>query len=428
MRSHQNSRRLSILFGGLCGYDSFQMSDSNFTLRPRNTEDISAFSPARLAGLTLRNRIIRAGCFEGMCQGGGVSEALIEHHRRLAQGGVGMTTVAYCSVSFDGRAFGHEMWMRPEIVPDLRRLTEAVHREGAAASLQIGHCGFFSSPREIGRRPLGASRKFCLFRLSLCQAMTPAQIEEKRADFAVAARLAREAGFDALELHAGHGYLLSQFLSPWTNQRRDRYGGSLENRLRFPLEVLRSVREAVGPDFPILIKMNQRDGMRGGLELEEAVQAARAFEREGASGLIPSCGFTARTPLYMMRGSVPAREMAANQSDPLLRLGLLLFGRFMVQRYPFEPMFLLEGARRIKDAVRIPVVYLGGVTSREEIESALREGFGFVQVGRATIRDPDFVRRLERGEIDASDCDHCNRCIASMDAGGVTCVTAREER
>ncbi len=382
-----------------------------------------AFTPARLASLTLRNRILRAGCFEGMSQGGAVTDNLIEHHRRLAQGGVAMTTVAYCSVSFDGRAFGHELWMRPEIVPGLRQLTEAVHREGAAVSLQIGHCGFFSNPREIRRRPLGASPRLCLFRLSFCQQMSQAQIDEKVADFARAALLAKQAGFDALEIHAGHGYLLSQFLSPWTNHRQDAYGGALGNRLRFPLAVIRAVREAVGASFPLLVKMNQSDGFRGGLVLDEAVEVARAFERAGADALVPSCGFTARTPLYMMRGNVPTLEMARNQDQLLLRVGMILFGRFMVQRYPFQPLYLLEGARRIKAAVSIPVIYVGGVLSRTDIESALGDGFGFVQVGRATVRDPDFALKLQRGEIDASDCDHCNRCIASMDAGGVTCVS-----
>ncbi len=378
--------------------------------------------------MTLRNRIIRSGCFEGMCQDGMITDALIEHHRRVAQGGVGMTTVAYCSVSYDGRAFGHEMWMRPELMPDLKRLTAAVHAEGAAASIQIGHCGFFSNPREIGRRPLGASVKFCLFRLSFCEAMNESQIAEKIEDFGRTAQMVKEAGFDALEIHAGHGYLLSQFLSPWTNHRRDQYGGSLENRLRFPLAVIRRVRQAVGPDFPILIKMNVSDGFKGGLKPQEAVEVARAFEAAGASALVPSCGFTARTPLYMMRGNRPVREMAANQTDWLLKLGLSLFGWFMVQRYRFDRLFLLNEALRIKKAVGIPVVYIGGVLRLEDIHYVLDQGFEFVQVGRATVRDPDFVNKLQSGAIVRSDCDQCNRCIASMDAGGVYCVTAREGR
>mgnify|MGYP000848869496 FL=1 len=387
-----------------------------------------SFSAAKINNLKLRNRIIRSGCFEGMCQDGKVTDSLIEHHRRVAQGGVGMTTVAYCSVSYDGRAFGHEMWMRAELIPDLKRLTQAVHQEGAAASIQIGHCGFFSNPREIGRRPLGASVKFCLFRLSLCQSMSEAQINEKIEDFGRAAEMAKGAGFDAVEIHAGHGYLLSQFLSPWTNHRRDQYGGSLENRLRFPLAVIRRVRQAVGEDFPILIKMNVSDGIRGGLELDEAVQIAQQFEAAGASALVPSCGFTAKTPLYMMRGCVPTREMAANQTDWLLRLGMSLFGWFMVQRYRFDRLYLLREAVSIQEAVKIPVVYIGGVLRLEDMEYVISQGFQFIEIGRATVRDPDFVNRLQAGEISYSDCDQCNRCIATMDAGGVYCVTAHEGR
>ena len=380
------------------------------------------FTPGKIAGLELRNRVIRSGCFEGLCQEGKVTDGLIEHHRRVAEGGVGMTTIAYCSVTFDGRAFGHEMWMHEEILPDLKRLTDAVHQEGAGASIQLGHCGFFASRSEIKRRPLGASRKFCLFRLSVCEEMTEEQIEEKVEDFARSAKQAQEAGFDAVEIHSGHGYLMSQFLSPWTNRRKDKYGGTPENRLRFPAAIIRRVRETVGPDFPILVKMNQRDGFKGGIELEDSIQIAKCFEAEGASAIVPSCGFTSRTPLYMMRGNVPTMEMAANQTNPILRLGLILFGRFMVQSYPFEPMYLLEGARLIRDAVSIPVVYIGGVLSLDDMEMAMNNGFEFVEVGRATVRDPDFVKRLEMGEIRKSDCDHCNRCIATMDAGGVHCV------
>jgi 2,4-dienoyl-CoA reductase-like NADH-dependent reductase (Old Yellow Enzyme family) len=361
-----------------------------------------------------------------MSQGGMVTDRLIEHHRRVAAGGVGMTTLSYCSVGYDGRAFSHEPWMRPEILPGLEAFTRAVHDEGVAASIQLGHCGFFASPSVIGRRPLGASPKLCLFRMSYCKEMTEGDIEEKTEDFVRAASLARQAGFDAVEIHAGHGYLLSQFLSPWTNRRRDRYGGSLENRMRFPVGVVRRVRAEVGADFPILVKMNQRDGMRGGLELDEAVRVAQAFETAGASALVPSCGFTASTPLYMLRGNVPAKEMVRAQKGFFYKVGLSLFGWMMVQHYPFEPLFLLEGAGRIRDAVRIPVGYVGGVLSLDDMERLIAEGFAFVQLGRSTIRDLDFVSRLRRGEITASDCDHCNRCVASMSADGLKCVSVEQ--
>jgi 2,4-dienoyl-CoA reductase-like NADH-dependent reductase (Old Yellow Enzyme family) len=379
--------------------------------------------PLTIGGLTIRNRVVRAGCFEGMSPGGEVTPRLIEHHRRVAAGGVGMTTLSYCSVSQDGRAFGHELWMRAEILPQLRRLTEAVHAEGSAASIQLGHCGFFASPRVIGRRPLGASSKLCLFRLSVCGAMTREDIEAKISDFGSAALLAREAGFDAVEIHAGHGYLLSQFLSPWTNHRRDQYGETLRNRCRFPMAVIAGVRSRLGPNFPIIVKMNQRDGMHGGLELDEAVEIARALQLAGASALVPSCGFTASTPLYMLRGGRPVREMARAQSNPFYRAGLALFGWTLVQRYPFEPLFLLEGARRIRDAVGIPVGYIGGALSGADLDGLVGEGFAFVQLGRATIRDPDFVKHLVDGEVATSDCDHCNRCVAAMSVNGLECVS-----
>jgi len=381
------------------------------------------FSAGKLAGQELRNRVIRAGCFEGMCQSGQVTDALIEHHRRLAAGGVAMTTVAYCSVSHDGRAFDHELWMREEIIPDLKRLTNAVHREGALASIQLGHSGFFTNRTVIGKRPLGASAKWCLFTRSYCRQMTRYDIDEKVMDFVNAARMAKEAGFDAIEIHAGHGYLLSQFLSPWTNKRKDEFGGTLKNRLGFPLKVIEKTCDMLGDEFPVLIKMNQFDGMNKGLTIHESEFVAKAFEKAGASALIPSSGFTSKVPFLMLRGRLPIKEMSDNQQGWLNRIGLKLFGRFMVPEHAYSPLFQLDGALRIQRAVNIPVIYIGGVESRRSMQEVLDAGFSFVQIGRASIQDPDFVNKLRSGEIDQSPCDHCNRCVAAMDAGGVFCVS-----
>jgi 2,4-dienoyl-CoA reductase-like NADH-dependent reductase (Old Yellow Enzyme family) len=379
------------------------------------------FTPGKIGNLTLRNRTIRSGCFEGLSPNASPSEALIEHHQRVAAGGIGMTTVSYCSVARDGVAFNHEMWMREEIVPGLKRLTDAVHKEGAAASVQLGHCGFFANKHAAGTRPIGPSRKFCLFRYSVCRAMTETDIERVREDFAKAAKLAQKAGFDAIEIHSGHGYLLSQFLSPWTNKRRDKYGGSLENRLRFPVSVIRRVRETVGPDYPILVKMNIEDGFKGGLTIDEAVEAAKAFEAAGASMLVPSCGFTARTSFYMMRGQVPILEYVKSEKNPITKIGMALFGRVIVKEVPYKDLFLLEQAKRIKDAVNIPVAYIGGVCSVANMEKVMAEGFPFVEIGRATVRDPDVINKMQRGEIPGVDCDHCNRCVAAMADKGICC-------
>ena len=381
------------------------------------------FTPGKIGNLQLRNRTIRSGCFEGMCYHATPSEALIEHHRKVAAGGIGMTTVAYCAVSNDGVAFGHEMWMREEIIPTLKRLTDAVHKEGAMASIQLGHCGFFANKSVIGKTPIGPSRKLCLFRYSICRAMNEEDIVRVREDFGRAAKMAISAGFDAVELHAGHGYLLSQFLSPWTNNRKDQYGGSLENRLRFPASIISRVREGVGPDYPILIKMNCEDGFKGGLTIDEAVQVAKSFEEAGASMLVPSCGFTARTSFYMMRGNVPIWDYVKSEKNPVTKMGMALFGRVIVKEIPFQELFLFDQAKHIKNAVNIPVACIGGVCSIADMDKAMQADFEFVQIGRATIRDSNVIGKMQSGEITASDCDHCNRCVAAMAAQGVTCVS-----
>lgn len=379
------------------------------------------FTPGKIGNLTLRNRTIRSGCFEGLSPNASPSEALIEHHRKLAAGGIGMTTVSYCAVSRDGVAFNTEMWMREEIVPGLKRLTDAVHKEGAAASIQLGHCGFFANKSAAGTRPMGPSRKFCLFRYSISRAMTEADMQRVRGDFRKAAGMAIKAGFDAIEIHAGHGYLLSQFLSPWTNHRHDQYGGSLENRLKFPVSVINHVRETAGPDYPIIVKMNVEDGFKGGLTIGEAVEAATAFESAGASALVPSCGFTARTSFYMMRGQVPIREYVKSEKNPVTKAGMALFGRFIVKEVPFKELFMLEHAKRIKEAVKIPVIYIGGVCSLADMETVIEAGFPFIEIGRATVRDPGVINKMRSGEIAGVDCDHCNRCVAEMAVKGISC-------
>ncbi len=382
-----------------------------------------AFSPFTLGGLRLRNRIVKAATFEGMCPGGAPSEALIEHHRAVAAGGAAMTTVAYCSVSPDGRSYATQMWMRPEIAPALRRLTDAVHREGAAASLQLGHCGDFADRRVIGGRPLGPSRRFSTYGLTFARAMSEGEIARVVGDFARAAALAFECGFDAVELHFGHGYLVSQFLSPFTNRRRDRWGGPLANRARLAVEIVRAVRARVGARA-VLAKVNLRDGFAGGLELGEACEAAALVEEAGLDGLVLSGGFVSRTPLYMLRGDVPVREMVAVQERWWAKLGLALFGRLLVQRYPFAETFFLDDARRMRARVRLPLVLLGGIKSQAGIDRALDAGFELVGMARALLHDPALPRKLQARAAAASACVPCNQCIAEMDRGGVRCVRA----
>jgi 2,4-dienoyl-CoA reductase-like NADH-dependent reductase (Old Yellow Enzyme family) len=375
----------------------------------------------------LRNRIIKTATYEGMTPHGAPSAQLVRHHVELAEGGVGMTTVAYCAVSPNGRTFAEQMWMREEIVPALSSLTSAVHEAGAAVSLQLGHCGYFSRNAELpGRRSLGPSALLneygLLSGIPFSRAMTEDDLGATTRDFADAAERARRAGFDAVEVHLGHGYLLSQFLSPATNRRRDRYGGSLENRLRFPLEVLASVRTRVGRDFAVIVKTNLRDGFRGGLEVEEAVLVCEALERAGVDAIELTGGFTSRTPFYLFRGKAPLKEMIEVEKSRLHRLALRLFGRRVMRDYPFEELYFLEYARQVRERVKLPLVLLGGCLSSANLETAMREGFDFVAMGRALIADPDLVARMADGRAERSRCTSCNRCVAEMDRAGVRCV------
>jgi len=392
------------------------------------SDEVSPFRPFRLEGLELRNRVIKAATYEGMTPNGGVSDALALHHRAIAAGGAAMTTVAYCSVTPDGRTFADQMYMRAEIVPALAKLTAAVHREGAAASLQLGHCGFFCNNRDLVRkRPFGPSRTFnALGALSgrpLADAMSEGDIEQTTEAFVTAAESAREAGFDAVELHLGHGYLLSQFLCPATNRRKDAWGGSLENRARFPLDVARRVRERLPAAFPVLAKVNLRDGFEGGFELEECVQLARWLQERGTSALVLSGGFVSRDAFYLFRGERPLRQMIEVEKSRAQRIALRLFGPAVIREYPFEPLYFLPLAREVRRAVSMPLVLLGGVKSMDDLETGQREGFELAAMARALIHDPNLLAKYQAGSQRMSGCVPCNQCVAEMEReGGVRCA------
>jgi 2,4-dienoyl-CoA reductase-like NADH-dependent reductase (Old Yellow Enzyme family) len=386
------------------------------------------FSPARLGPITLRNRVIKAATFEGMSPKGTVSDRLIEFHRRFAAGGVGMTTLAYCSVASDGRSFPDQIWMRPEAVPGLRRLTDAVHAEGAAAAVQLAHGGLMATRKATGRRPVAPSRVFSSYALTFTRPLRDDDFVRLRHDYAAAARVAVEAGFDAVEVHLGHGYLLSQFLSPWTNRRKDEWGGSLENRTRFPRDVLSAVRAEVGGEVAVYAKFNMADGFRAGLQPEEGLEVARMLEADrSVDALQLTGGFTSRTPMYLMRGDVPIREFVETERHPVRRLGLRMFARKVIRPWPFEEAFFLPMAREVRGAVRLPLMLLGGITRLDTMERAMEEGFQFVAMARALLREPDLVRKFQGGRSAQALCIPCNKCVTEMNRGGTRCVFVPEQ-
>lgn len=373
------------------------------------------FTPGKIGPLTLRNRTIRSAAFESMCPGNKPSKELLDYHHSVAAGGVGMTTVAYAAVTRSGLSFDRQLWMRPEIVPGLRELTDAVHREGAAASIQLGHCGNMSHKAICGETPVGASTGFNLYSPTFVRGLRKDELAPMARAYGDSVRLAREAGFDAVEIHAGHGYLISQFLSPYTNHRKDEFGESLENRMRFMDMVMDEVMKAAGNETAVLVKMNMRDGFRGGMDIDESLQVAKRLVEDGAQALVLSGGFVSKAPMYVMRGAMPVKTMTHYMTCWWLKWGVRMAGKMMIPTVPFEEAYFLEDALRFrKEITQIPLVYVGGLVAREKIDEVLNDGFEFVQMGRALLNEPGFVNRMKAESMARCNCKHSNYCIARM--------------
>lgn len=380
------------------------------------------FTEASIGPITLRNRTIRSAAFESMCPGNAPSQQLLDYHRSVAAGGVGMTTVAYAAVAQSGLSFDRQLWMRKEIVPGLRKLTDSVHKEGAAASIQLGHCGNMSHKKICGETPIGASSGFNLYSPTFVRGLRRDELRVMAKAYGNAVRLARESGFDAVEIHAGHGYLISQFLSPYTNHRKDEYGGSLDNRMRFMDEVMAEVMKAAGNDMAVLVKMNMRDGFKGGMDIEESLQVAHRLVNDGAQALVLSGGFVSKAPMYVMRGAMPIKAMTHYMDCWWLKWGVRMVGHLMIPSVPFKEAYFLDDAMLFRKEIKnIPLVYVGGLISREKIEDVLDKGFEFVQMGRALLNEPGFVKRMKLDVNARCTCKHSNYCIARMYSIDMAC-------
>lgn len=372
------------------------------------------FTPASLGPVRLRNRVIKAATFEGRTPDALVTDDLIDFHLGVARGGVGMTTVAYCAVSPEGRTHRRQIWMRQDAVPGLRRLTDAVHAEGAAVAAQLGHAGPVANAASNRLPAIGPRTTLSPLGFRVTRAATEADLERVVRAHADAARLAADAGFDAVEVHCGHNYLLSAFLSPRLNKRADQYGGDLANRARLTLDVARAVRDAVGSRVAITAKLNMDDGVRGGLRPEESLQVAQWLQRDGTvDALELTAGSSLRNPMYLFHGDAPVREFAAAFPPPL-RWGLRIGGRAFLREYPYREAYLLDQARVFRRELTLPLILLGGITRRETMDTAIAEGFAFVAMARALLREPDLIRRLESTPDTPSLCVHCNKCMPTI--------------
>ena len=383
------------------------------------------FTPYRLGPVTLRNRVIRSAAFESMGKDFGPTEMLKDYHVSVARGGVGMTTLAYAAVNRGGISFNSQLWLRDEIVPALRDITDAVHAEGAAVGIQIGHCGNMTHWSTAGVFPTGASYGFNLYSPTFVRKLRRSECIDLAKDFGKAVRTAHEAGFDSVEVHAGHGYMISQFLSPYTNHRHDEYGGSLENRMRLMNMCLDEVLEnARRYNMAVLVKHNMEDGFKRGIQIPESIEIAKEIERHGVDGIVLTSGFVSKAPMAVMRGKIPTKSMAyyMPRADLPQKIVISLFGDMMIKQYDFEECYFLENAKLFRKALKGPLIYVGGLVSREGIERVLDEGFECVQMARALVNDPDFVNKMRKGDMTTrSGCDHRDYCMARMYSDKMIC-------
>ena len=386
------------------------------------------FAPVDLGPVRLRNRIIKAATSEGRSPDGMVTDDLIDFHVAFAKGGVGMTTVAYCCVSKEGASAPGQIVMSAAALPGLKRLTDAVHGAGAAISAQLGHAGVVAQKRLTGVTALAPSRFINPTSFAYCREITRPEIAAVTEQFANATQVAVDAGFDAVELHFGHLYLPSSFLSPLINRRKDGYGGSIDQRSRFVREIAARVREVAGNQIAVTAKVNMDDGMPGGIWIDEALRTVQLIDGDGTLDAIElTQGSSVYKPLYLFRGDVPVREFAKVMPQAL-RPGIRLAGKRVMGSYPYRDLYMLEAARQFVPVVRnTKLILLGGITNRDHVQTGLREGFDFVAMGRALLREPELVNTMIADPGARSRCTHNNKCMVTV-FGRTHCVLDPEQR
>ncbi|KUI14766.1 NADH:flavin oxidoreductase [Mycolicibacterium acapulense] len=391
-------------------------------------ETLDPFAPSRLGPVKLRNRVIKAATSEGRSPDGMVTDDLIDFHVAFVKGGVGMTTVAYCCVSKEGASAPGQIVMSPAALPGLRRLTDAVHAAGAAISAQLGHAGVVAPKKLTGVTAVAPSRFVNPTSFAYCREITREEIRSVIGQFAAAAQVAVDAGFDAVELHFGHLYLPSSFLSARINRRRDEYGGSIDNRSRLVREIATRVRDVVKDQIAVIAKLDMDDGLPGSIWIDEALRTAQLLDADSALDAIElTQGSSVYKPMYLFRGDVPVKEFAEVMPSAL-RPGVRLAGKRVMGSYPYRDLYMLDAARQFVPVVgNTKLILLGGITNYEHLQTGLREGFDFMAMGRALLREPGLVNAMIADHDTRSRCNHNNKCMVTV-FGRTHCVLDPHQR
>lgn len=363
------------------------------------------FEETTINGMTLRNRMVRSATWEGMCeQDGRPTERLINCYKDLAKGGIGLIITGYAFVRLDGKNNPGQMGIHTDnFADDYKKMTKAVHEAGGKIAVQLVHGGGQSNAEIAGRQSFAPSAVKVNQFPEMPAELTRDEISKIITAFGEAARRAKSWGVDAIQLHGAHGFLINQFLSPLTNRRTDEYGGSIENRSRFLLEVYRNVRETVGADYPVLIKLNASDHVDGGLEIDDSVYAAKKLAEAGINAIEVSAGTSASGDKSPVRRKINKSEKEA---------------------------YNLKLARRIKEAVSCLLMVVGGFRSYRVAEKAIRDYcMDYISMARPLIREPGLANRWLQGNRKRAMCISCNKCfMPGREEGGIYCVIEKKKQ
>ena len=366
-------------------------------MNDKNTDSI-LLTPIDIGPVTLSNRFVRSATHDYMAkEDGSITERQVRLYEELAVGEVGLIITGHAYVQPSGKASPRQIAIHDDrFVPGLARVAEVVHRHPSKIFIQLAHAGRQTKKKVCGSTPISPSAVYDPSSRSMPREMSPVDVKNLIHDFIAAARRVRWAGFDGVQVHAAHGYLLSSFLSPHTNRRLDEWGGPLENRVRVVVEILRGIKDATGPDFPVMAKLNSTDFLERGLTPGESVEISRILEGEGLDAIEVSGGMAEAG-----RGSVWPGLRSEGQEG-----------------------YFVENASAVKDAVHIPISGLGGIRTLAVAERFVSDGrIDMISMSRPFIRDPFLVRRFREGEISASDCISCNKCFNPR---GIRCAELGE--
>jgi 2,4-dienoyl-CoA reductase-like NADH-dependent reductase (Old Yellow Enzyme family) len=353
--------------------------------------------------MSLSNRFVRSATWEGMAtEDGACTAKLVELMTALAEGGVGLIISGHAYVSPEGQAGPWQLGIyRDELIPGLESITTAVHEKGAKIAAQLAHAGCFAAAKLTGQPPMAASI-LDGFGSDPQQEMTVADIQKTVAAFGAAAQRAREAGFDGVQIHSAHGYLLSQFLSPAFNRREDQYGGNIHNRARFLIEVLGAIRAAVGNAFPVLVKINCQDFIENGLTLEDSLQVGSMLTENGIDAIELSGGVRSSGKLIPSRTEINSEDKEA---------------------------YFRQEALSFKKQMNVPLILVGGNRSFQVSERLIDEGAAdYISLCRPLIREPDLINRWKSGDLSRATCLSDNMCfIPARKGAGIYCLTEEKQ-